>query len=56
MSRLKARADPLQKYPYFLTQGMYLRFVDQLQHDFGIHKNNCYGAIHFFAHHHIARE
>src|SRR5450755_1558253 len=29
-SRLEARADPLQKCPYFLAKGMHLRFVDQL--------------------------
>ena len=54
-SRLEARADPLQKCPYFLAKGMHFRFVDQLQHGLGIHERNRYGSIGFFAHDHVAR-
>ena len=54
-SRLEACADPQQKCPYFLAKGMYLRFIDQLQHGLRIHERNRYGSIGFFAHDYVAR-
>ena len=47
MSRREICADALQHYLYFLAEDMHLWFIDQLQHDIGIHERNRNGAIGF---------
>ena len=56
MSRGEASADALQHYLYFLAEGMHLWFIDQLQHNIGIHERNGNSSIYFLSHDHVARK
>ena len=56
MSRRETCANALQHYLYFLAEGLHCRFIDQPQHDIGIHEYNRDGSIGLFAHDHVARQ